>query len=180
MKRSALIAITAATMMATPVFAEGSFNVTSPNIAEGQTIAADQYWDNFGCSGANARPTLNWTGAPEGTNGYAVTFYDHDAPTGSGFWHWVLTDIPASATSIASDAIPDRAIEGNNDAGVAGYSGPCPPVGTVHNYTFTVHALETDELGAPAGASAALTGFFIYQHTLETATLNIVAGPRSE
>jgi Raf kinase inhibitor-like YbhB/YbcL family protein len=107
-----------------------------------------------------------------------VTFYDQDAPTGSGFWHWIVTDIPASVTSISPTTIPAGAVSGINDAGVTDFIGPCPPVGRTHTYQYTVHALDTDALGAPTGASGALTGFFLYQHTLEKATLDIIAGPR--
>ncbi|MFN3228073.1 YbhB/YbcL family Raf kinase inhibitor-like protein [Rhodobacteraceae bacterium CCMM004] len=154
------------------------FELSSPDVTDGAAISAAQFANSFGCEGDNAGPTLNWSGAPEGTRGYAVTFYDKDAPTGSGFWHWVVTDIPASATSISPNSIPDGAVQGINDAGITGFIGPCPPIGRTHTYQYTVHALDTDTLGAPEGASGALTGFFLFQHTLETATLNVIAGPR--
>lgn len=162
-----------------PAFAQ-QFAVTSPDIDEGATIGAAQYWNNFGCTGENVRPALSWTGAPEGTRSFAVTFYDKDAPTGSGFWHWVAYDIPADANGVESNALPAGTVEGNTDVGVPGFAGPCPPIGRTHNYVYTVHALKTDKLEVPAGATAPLTGFFIHQNSIATATLNVVAGPRSE
>lgn len=163
---------------ASPAFAE--FRMQSPDIANGEPIKAEQYWNNFGCSGDNARPALSWDGAPEGTKSYAVTVYDNDAPTGSGFWHWVIYNIPADTTSIAADTIPEGAVEGNTDVGQPGYLGPCPPVGRKHTYTYTVHALDTDTLEAPEGATAPLTGFFINQHSIGQARIDVSAGPRSE
>lgn len=163
-----------------PAVAQDAFSVTSPDVTEGATITDAQYWNNFGCTGENARPALDWTGAPEGTQSFAVTFYDKDAPTGSGFWHWVVYNIPADATGIEAAALPAGAIEGNTDVGVPGYAGPCPPVGRTHNYVYTVHALGTEKIEVPEGATAALTGFFLYQNTLATATIDVVAGPRSE
>ncbi|MGB0910333.1 MAG: YbhB/YbcL family Raf kinase inhibitor-like protein [Nitrospirales bacterium] len=156
----------------------GDFRLTSPDVIEGQPITAAQYSNVFGCNGANARPTLEWSGAPEGTKSYAVTFYDQDAPTGSGFWHWVLTDISATANGIAADADPVGSIEGNTDVGQPGYLGPCPPIGRKHKYVYTVHALDVNTLGVPEGATAALTGFYIFQHRLGKATLSTIAGPR--
>ena len=166
-----------ALMAASPAMAE--FRLHSPDISNGEPIKAEQYWNNFGCTGDNVRPALSWDGAPEGTKSYAVTVYDKDAPTGSGFWHWVIYNIPASITSIASDAIPQGAVEGNTDVGQPGYLGPCPPVGRKHTYTSTVHALDTDKLDAPEGATAPLTGFYIHQHSIGQATINVTAGPRS-
>ena len=154
--------------------AQAELRLTSPDVADGASISSAQYANSFGCSGENARPTLNWSGAPEGTQSFAVTFYDTDAPTGSGFWHWVVTDIPATITSLSPDTLPDGAIAGVNDAGVTDFIGPCPPVGRTHTYQYTVYALDTDTLGAPEGASGALTGFFLWQHALEKATLDVI------
>lgn len=156
------------------------FKLTSPDIAQGQPITAAQYWDNFGCTGKNERPTLNWSGAPVGTKSFAVTFYDNDAPTGSGFWHWVIYNIPASATGVTGDINPQGAVEGNTDVGVPGFAGPCPPVGRTHTYTYTVHALKSQTLDVPVGATAPLTGFFLYQNTIATAKLEVTAGPRNK
>lgn len=168
------------TVIAAGLVQAKDFRLTSPDVTEGQPIVAAQYANSFGCTGANARPVLKWSGAPAGTKSFAVTLYDKDAPTGSGFWHWVVTDIPASATGIAANAIPAAAMQGNNDAGQPDYLGPCPPVGREHAYVYTVHALDTAALDAPDGATAALAGFFIYQHSLDKATLLVIAGPRDK
>ena len=173
------LAALALAAMSTQAFA-ADFILTSPDVSEGKPITAAQYWNNFGCTGDNARPVLDWSGAPEGTKSFAVTFYDQDAPTGSGFWHWVAYDIPAGITHLDAEGLPAGVREGNTDVGVPGYLGPCPPVGRKHVYTYTVYALDTDHLNPPENATAPLTGFFIHQHSLGTATLSVTAGPRSE
>ena len=159
------------------------FQLTSKSIAEGATVSADHYWNNFGCTGANVMPDLQWKGAPAGTKSFAVTFYDRDAPTGSGFWHWIAYDIPATATSLPGGAnggaLPAGAIEGHTDLAKPGYFGPCPPVGKVHNYVYTIHALKVDKLAVDKGASPALVGFFLTQNRIAEAKLTVKAGPRN-
>ncbi|MDQ7989729.1 MAG: YbhB/YbcL family Raf kinase inhibitor-like protein [Candidatus Dactylopiibacterium sp.] len=158
------------------------FSLASSDIQAGATVGADMYWNSFGCSGKNVMPALSWKDAPAGTRSFAVTFYDKDAPTGSGFWHWVLYDIPAGTTRLAGGAhggaLPAGAVEGNTDLGKPGFMGPCPPVGRQHRYVYTVHALKVDKLPVDAGASPALVGFFLWQNRLAEATLDIKAGPR--
>lgn len=171
---AAILATSAAPALA------NDFTLTSPDVTEGATIEPSQYWNNFGCTGENRRPALNWANAPDDTKSFAVTFYDKDAPTGSGFWHWVVYDIPAGMAGISGSALPEGAKEGNTDLGQPGFAGPCPPVGRTHTYVYTVHALNTEKLDVPAGATAPLTGFFLYQNTIATATLNVTAGPRSQ
>ncbi|KJZ22688.1 YbhB/YbcL family Raf kinase inhibitor-like protein [Tritonibacter mobilis] len=178
MRLPTLLPMTLIALIGTQASAE--FRVTSPDLTADQPISAAQFWNNFGCTGENLRPALNWVDAPQEAKSFAVTFYDQDAPTGSGFWHWVAYDIPADVTGIAADALPEGTIEGNTDLGQPGFFGPCPPIGRQHSYTFTVHALDTDHLEAPEGATAALTGFFIYQHSIAQATVSVLAGPRSE
>lgn len=170
------------TALALTTGAASAFELTS-NLVEGQSLTPEYFWDTFGCTGENRSPALQWSKAPAGTKSFAVTFYDKDAPTGSGFWHYVLYDIPAAATSLDAGALsagklPKGAREGNTDLGKPGFFGPCPPVGRRHNYVYTVHALKVDKLDVPAGATAALTGFFIYQQSLGAARLNLFAGPR--
>lgn len=153
------------------------------SLKEGEALSPAFFWNNFGCTGENASPALSWSNAPAGTKSFAVTFYDKDAPTGSGFWHYVLLDVPAGVTAIEAGALaaaklPAGAREGNTDLGKPGFFGPCPPVGRKHNYVYTVHALKVEKLEVPAGATAALTGFFIHQNTLALARLNVFAGPR--
>ena len=158
------------------------FSLRSSALQEGATIGAQHYWNNFGCTGGNVMPDLAWNNAPAGTKSFAVTFYDKDAPTGSGFWHWVAYDIEGKTTGLPGGAnggaIPAGVVQGNTDLGKPGFFGPCPPVGRTHNYVYTVHALKVDKLPLDAGASPALVGFYIWQNSLGSATLNVKAGPR--
>src|SRR6185295_7124777 len=130
------------------------FELTSQALAQGASIRAENYWNNFGCSGGNVMPDLAWRNAPAGTKSFAVTLYDKDAPTGSGFWHWVVYNIPASIGALAGGVnggvLPADAIEGNTDLGKPGFFGPCPPVGRTHHYQFSVHALKVDKLPVEA------------------------------
>lgn len=147
------------------------------------TFTADQYWNTFGCSGKNESPDLTWRNPPAGTKSFAITFYDKDAPTGSGFWHWLVYNVPANVNRLDAGAmsqakLPDGAVEANTDLGKPGYFGPCPPIGRKHTYTFTVYALKTEKLDIPAGATAAFVGFNLWQHTIAKATLTATAGPR--
>src|SRR6188472_400747 len=140
-----------------------SMTLTSPQIKEGATIANEQVFKGFGCTGGNISPALNWSGAPSATKSYAVTMYDPDAPTGSGWWHWVVYNIPATATGLVADAgntaktlAPTGAQEGNTDFGKPGYGGPCPPPGHgPHHYIITAFALKVDRIDVPANATAA-------------------------
>ncbi len=154
------------------------FKLSSNAVKEGKNITANQYWNNFGCSGKNERPDLSWTGTPKNTKSFAVSFYDKDAPTDSGFWHWTAYNIPADTTNINPTSLPKGAVDANTDMGKPGYFGPCPPVGRTHNYVFTLHALDVEKLTPPKGATSALVRFFINQHTIAKATLSVVAGPR--
>ena len=153
-----------------------SFAVSSPAFAAGGRLPPESVFNAFGCTGGNASPALAWSGAPAGIRSYAVTLYDPDAPTGSGFWHWVVTNLPASTTSLAAGAsgtgLPAGAVEGRSDFGTGGYSGPCPPEGApAHRYVFTVHALDVERLDLPSDASGAFVGFNLYAHDLARATL---------
>lgn len=145
-------------------------------------IPADSYIDQRfaepGVGGTNISPGLAWSGAPEGTRSYAITCFDPDAPTGSGWWHWVVFNLPASTTSIALGAgdksgskLPAGAVQGRTDFGAPGWGGPCPPKGDKpHRYVFTVHALKTEKIEVPADASAALVGFMIHANRLGKAS----------
>jgi Raf kinase inhibitor-like YbhB/YbcL family protein len=162
-----------------PAAAQGRFRLTSPDVHQGQTIAATYVFNGMGCTGTNQSPALSWRGAPAGTKSFALTVYDPDAPTGSGWWHWVVYNIPATVTSLergAGDAsknlLPAGASQGNTDFGSPGYGGPCPPaVDKPHHYIFTIYALDTDKLEIPATATAAYVGFNIHGHQLGKATL---------
>ena len=159
------------------------FVVSSTSFAPGGPWAEKHYWNQFGCTGGNVSPALKWSGAPEGTKSFAVTLYDPDAPTGSGFWHWVAYNWPANVASMeegdaSSAKFPAGVVEGNTDVGKPGWLGPCPPPGRVHHYIYTVYALKTEKLDVPPGATAAMTGFFLWMNTLAKATVTGTAGPR--
>ena len=133
----------------------------------------------FGCAGGNKSPHLRWFGAPEGTRSFAVTCYDPDAPTGSGFWHWVVVNIPSDVTELAMDAgsptaglLPAGALQTRTDFGAPGYGGPCPPEGDhAHRYFFTVFAVGTEALPVEADTSPAVVGFMLNFNTLEKSAL---------
>ena len=161
-----------------------ALSLTSPDIKPGARIADEQVFSAFGCTGKNISPALSWKDAPKGTKSFALSVYDPDAPTGSGFWHWVVFNIPADVTSLAKGAgdpksadAPKGAVQSRTDFGVPGYGGPCPPKGdTPHHYQFTVFALDTDKIDADQNASAAFVGFNLHFHTLAKATLTGVWG----
>jgi Raf kinase inhibitor-like YbhB/YbcL family protein len=149
------------------------FSLTSTDIRDGRPIP-QQFW---GCTGPGVSPQLAWSGAPEAARSYAITLFDPDAPTGSGFWHWVAWDIPAGTTSLPTGAVlPSGAVNGTNDGGGTGYTGPCPPVGDVtHHYRFTVVALDIPSLQLPATTHAAVVGFVIGEHAIGSASLTATA-----
>ena len=154
-------------------------SLTSPEIAPGATIQNEQVYRGFGCNGTNISPELRWSNAPSGTKSFAVTLYDPDAPTGSGWWHWMIVNIPATSTFLPRNAgdtrmglAPPGTIQIRTDFGTAGYGGPCPPPGSKpHRYVFTVFALDVDKLPVDESSSAALAGFNVNSHTLSKATL---------
>jgi Raf kinase inhibitor-like YbhB/YbcL family protein len=148
--------------------------VTSDDIEHGQVLPALHHADSMGMTGGNQSPHLRWSGAPAETQSYAVTCFDPDAPTGSGFWHWVVFDIPASVTELARGAgsgdgsgLPSGAVHARNDAGERAYIGAAPPEGHGdHRYVFAVHALGVPTLGLGADASPAYVGFNLTFNTL--------------
>ena len=152
------------------------FSVTSPDIQEGHFMDKTFEFNGFGCDGPNLSPALQWHNAPAGTLSFAVTVYDPDAPTGSGFWHWLVLDIPAVITELAqgagNGALPVGSRSFSNDYGIKEFGGACPPQGHgMHRYQFTVWALPTSTLGVPDGASAAVVGFMLNANALAKATL---------
>ncbi|MEP7063607.1 MAG: YbhB/YbcL family Raf kinase inhibitor-like protein [Betaproteobacteria bacterium] len=158
--------------------AANAFSLESAEVRPRATIADAQVYKGFGCSGGNISPSLAWQGAPAGTKSFAITVYDPDAPTGSGWWHWVVFNLPADTTSLpagvgdpAGAGMPAGAVQSRTDFGTPGYGGPCPPQGDKpHRYVFTVHALKTAKLDADANASGALIGFMIHANELGKAT----------
>lgn len=149
----------------------GSFEVTSTEITDGVQIPLRHAHTSVG--GDNVSPQLSWSGFPEGTRGFAVTCYDPDAPTPSGFWHWLLVNVPASVTELASGAQPPAgALATRNDFGNNGFDGPAPPAGDqVHRYYFVVHALDVDALELGPEASPAYVSFNLVFHTLARAII---------
>jgi Raf kinase inhibitor-like YbhB/YbcL family protein len=156
------------------------FLLTSENLVDGQPLATAQLSGMFGIpDGQDASPQLSWSGAPEGTKSYAVTVYDADAPTGSGFWHWAVANIPASTSSIPEGAgdddgggLPDGAMQLPNDARAARFIGGAPPAGHGrHRYYIVVTALDVDDIGVMGDASPANLGFMMAAHALGRAWL---------
>ena len=164
--------------------AASALTLTSPDIKPGGKIADEQAAGVFGCTGKNISPALTWSGAPKGTKSFAVSIYDPDAPTGSGFWHWVAFNIPPDTTSLPKGAgdpkgsgMPAGVIQGKTDYGAPGYGGPCPPKGDKpHHYNITVFAVDVDKLDADENATAAVVGFNLHFHTLAKATLTGLYG----
>jgi len=161
-----------------------TFRLVSPDLVPGQQIAAAQVFNGFGCSGGNVSPALSWRNAPAGTKSFALMVHDPDAPTGSGWWHWVVWNLPASLQALPSRAgdpqaglMSPGATQGNTDFGVPGYGGPCPPPGDKpHRYYFRLHALKVEKLDLPATATAAFVGFNVNANTLAVAELMATYG----
>ena len=160
------------------------FKLSSPDIQANALIDKKFESNVFGCSGENKSPALKWSGAPRDARSFAVTVYDPDAPTGSGWWHWSVIDIPANVTELKSDAgnasnanLPPGARQVRIDYGVAAWGGPCPPEGDKpHRYIFTVYALKTDKLDVPADATAALAGFMVNANQIGKASFTAKYG----
>ncbi len=160
------------------------FQLKSTVLEEGGTVKTEHVANSFGCSGGNLSPDLSWSGVPEGTQSFGLSLFDADAPTGSGFWHWVMFNIPADATSLAAGAgdpsktlAPAGSIQIRNDAGIPGYVGPCPPAGDKpHRYVLTLFALKLDKLPLDQTASGALAGFYFNGNLLGKATLTVTYG----
>lgn len=157
-----------------------SFRVTSADAAEGQPLALKHASAVFGVEGGlDVSPQLSWSDFPAGTKSFAVTMYDPDAPTGSGFWHWAIANIPVGTVALETDAgspdgkkVPSGAVVLKNDGGAARYVGAAPPPGHgKHRYFFCVHAVDVAQLDVNADSSPALLGFNLFFHTLARATL---------
>ncbi len=156
-----------------------SFTVTSPDLSDGGVVPTPQVSGMMGAGGEDVSPHLAWSGFPEWTRGFAVTVYDPDAPTASGFWHWVVTGIPGSVTELPRGAgdqegsgLPGGARQLRNDGGFSGYVGAAPPPGHgPHRYFVVVHALDVPDMDVPADATPAFHGFNLFSHTVARATL---------
>jgi hypothetical protein len=156
-----------------------AFTVTSTDLTDGEGMPTPQVSGMMGAGGEDVSPHLAWSGFPEGTRGFAVTVYDPDAPTASGFWHWVVTGIPGSVTELPRGAgdqegsgLPGGARQLRNDGGFPGYVGAAPPPGHgPHRYFVVVHALDVPDMDVPADATPAFHGFNLFSHTVARATL---------
>jgi len=154
----------------------GSMKLTSPDFKDKGTLSNEQVFNGMDCKGGNLSPELHWTAGPAGTQSYALSVYDPDAPTGSGWWHWVVFDIPATVTSLpkgfkADDATIPGLMQSRTDFGKPGYGGPCPPPGKPHHYIFHVFALKLKTLGLTADASPAMVGYYCNANKLADAKL---------
>jgi hypothetical protein len=158
---------------------DATFQLVSPDLPPGQAIAQKQVYNGFGCSGGNVSPALSWRNPPAGTKSFALLMHDPDAPTGSGWWHWVVWNIPANMLALpalagdpATGLLPPGVMQGNTDFGTPGYGGPCPPPGSgPHHYHFRLHALKVEKLDLPASATAAFVGYNVMANSLGTAEL---------
>jgi Raf kinase inhibitor-like YbhB/YbcL family protein len=155
------------------------FTVTSTDVGDGELLPMPHVSGVMGAGGEDRSPQLSWSGFPGGTRSFAVTVYDPDAPTASGFWHWAVANIPASVTELPSGAgdkdspsLPEGAVQLRNDGGFAGFVGAAPPAGHgPHRYFVVVHAVDTERLDVDPDASPAVLGFNLFFHTLARATL---------
>ena len=183
----ALTSLTLGTMLLAPgaALAEDTapaFRLSSPDLVPGAAIRLPQVFNSFGCAGGNISPALSWSNAPADTKSFALMVHDPDAPTGSGWWHWVVYNIPARVNALVSRAgdpaaslMPVGAVQSNTDFGAAGYGGPCPPAGDKpHRYYFRLHALKVEKLDLPPTATAAFVGFNVNANSLAVAELMAV------
>jgi Raf kinase inhibitor-like YbhB/YbcL family protein len=151
-----------------------AFSLTSPDFDDGGQLPTSARGTDVG--GEDRSPALAWSGAPDGTQSYVLTVYDPDAPTGSGFWHWVVSDLPATVTSleagVGTGTLPEGATRRRNEYGTDTYLGAAPPAGHgPHRYFFTLSALDVPTLEAPADATPAVVGFLLREHVIGRAQL---------
>ena len=183
MFKQAIFGLCANLALAANAFAS-DFSLASKDIKAGATLSAAQVFNGFGCTGNNISPELHWSKVPEGTKSLALTVYDPDAPTGSGWWHWVVYNLPATTASLATGVgtgdgakLPAGSAQGRTDFGAPGFGGACPPPGDKpHRYIFTLFALKTEKLEIPEGATAALIGYMINANLLEKTSFTAYYG----
>ncbi|BAQ73608.1 kinase inhibitor [Pseudomonas sp. Os17] len=160
------------------------FSISSHDIRDGQPLSQREVFRGFGCKGDNTSPELSWKNAPPGTRSFAITVYDPDAPTGSGWWHWTLVNLPSTtqglprgAGSPSGELLPPGAVQGRTDYGQPGFGGACPPTGDKpHRYQFTVWALKVDKLPLDTQASGAMVGYMLNANALAKTTLTATYG----
>jgi Raf kinase inhibitor-like YbhB/YbcL family protein len=171
----ALLAFASAYSIAAPVF-----TLSSTDIKSGGSVPSAYIFNQYGCTGGNLSPELQWSGAPAGTRSFALTVFDPDEKvTGSGWWHWVVYNLPATSDHVArgagvvrSSLLPPGTVQGRSDLGTAAYHGPCPGAGESHRYVFTIYALKTDKLAVDTDATAAMVRFVLNDFILGSATLS--------
>lgn len=157
------------------------FKVTTSDAKDGRFGQA-QFAGVFGCTGGNVSPQISWSGVPAGTKSFLVSMYDKDAGSGSGWWHWVVANIPANVSELPQGAgndpakLPVGALQTQTDAGGPGYGGPCPPAGQTHDYVITVKALKVEKLPVPPVATGAMTGMMSNINSLAQASIIVKAG----
>lgn len=162
----------------------GEFLLTSPQLEPNGIMGHEQVFNGFGCTGSNISPELSWSNEPAGTKSFAITVYDPDAPTGSGWWHWLVFNVPADVHKLLADSgntkkglAPIGSIQSRTDYGKPGFGGACPPAGdTAHRYQFTVWALDVAELPLGQDVSGAMVGFFLHKHQLGRANITVTFG----
>jgi len=148
-----------------------AITLTSTDITEGEMLSNDFVYNGFGCKGANKMPNLSWSDLPEGTKSLAITVYDPDAPTGSGWWHFISFNIPADATSLTADNYQAA----TNDYGQAEFGGACPPQGHgMHRYIFTLHALSVESLDVTKDTPPAVVRYMIHANQIDSASITAV------
>lgn len=171
--------IAAALLLVVPAFASQAMTLKSDTVTNDQSFTNAQIFNQWGCTGDNLSPELSWSDVPQGTKSFALTMYDPDAPTGSGWWHWVVVNLPANTRHLSADAgviggkdLPKGASMVTNDFGFKGFGGACPPIHSKpHKYQITLYALDTAHIALPENASPALAGYNILQHVIEKAVL---------
>jgi Raf kinase inhibitor-like YbhB/YbcL family protein len=175
------LAMASMMLMSLSAFSAG-FSLTSSSLNPKKEVPMKYVFNGMGCTGENISPALSWSGAPAGTKSFIVTAYDPDAPTGSGWWHWTVVNIPADVMSIeegasGSDKMPKGSMEGRTDFGKSGWGGPCPPVGDKpHRYVFTVYAMDKDKIDVSEDAPAAQVGFNANNKPLAKASFTVKFG----
>ena len=171
--RNLSLIVLAASFCGFPAYA-GSLTLSSKSIIEGQQLNRNHVFKGLGCKGKNIAPDLSWSGAPKETQSFAITVYDPDAPTGSGWWHWFAFNIPTDINTLsAGQKLPKEIVQLKNDYGQSGFGGACPPVGEVHRYQFTVHALNV-KLKLNELASNAHAGYLVNAHSIDSDTITAV------
>jgi Raf kinase inhibitor-like YbhB/YbcL family protein len=178
-------ALLGAVVLSSAAQAEGNaFKLSAPGLTNGGKLPDAQVFNDFGCKGGNRSPALSWTDPPAKAKGLAITMYDPDAPTGSGWWHWTLVNLPANLRNLPEGAgeasgaqLPQGAVQARTDFGTSGYGGACPPPGNKpHHYIFTVWALDTDHLPLDANAPGAMVGYYLNQHSIGKTTFTLLYG----